>query len=299
MSTATAYIYPRLHIFRRIVQLLALLFIFVVPLLNKFDFNFLLGTYYSFTLGHFVILDPAIFIQFLLLNNTTTLALFIAALFPFLLAALLGKVFCSWICPFNLFAEMVQYLRKRWRRGTGPFRFHNPPASIYWIIFAAFIVLLAVLGLPLITYFSLPGLISAQIADFIIHGQLGVELALVAIILLLEFLWAPRFWCKYVCPVGATLALPFNKKSLRIHYSPQKCQACTVPGPQKPCGQACPFHLDPRRPNIYPYCFNCGECVKACFERSKALTLAFPAEHKPRLLRRSGVVEKNYNGGVQ
>ncbi|NOX37929.1 MAG: 4Fe-4S binding protein [Calditrichaeota bacterium] len=269
-----------LHLYRRISQCLVMAAIILIPVLNTFQVNTVIGTFYSLTIGHLTVMDPALLIQLVLLTGKLAFPWLLAAAIPFLMAAFLGKVFCSWMCPFNLLGEWAQHLRRRIGKPAPPLRFFNPPAIRYWMILAGLFLILAILGIPLINFISMPGLISAQIADLIVNKTLGIEVALVFIILLLEMATRSRFWCKYLCPVGATLALPMHRHTLRVAYSPQKCEACTVRGPHKPCGNACPFHLDPRRPDIYPYCYNCGECVAACQQRGQALRLTFTPTRK-------------------
>ena len=280
-----------LHLYRRISQCLVLAAIVLIPLFNTFQINAVVGTFYSLTIGHLTLMDPALFIQLVLLTGKVAFSWLLAAAIPWVLAAFLGKVFCSWMCPFNLLVEWAQHLRRRIGKSALPPRFANPPAMRYWVILASIFLVLAVLGIPLINFISMPGLISAQIADFIINKTLGIEVLLIFLILILEMVGRSRFWCKYLCPVGATLALARYKHTLRVVYSPQKCEACTVRGPHKPCGNACPFHLDPRRPDIYPYCFNCGECVAVCQQRGRALTLSFSAASISKSRKRSIVLE--------
>jgi ferredoxin-type protein NapH len=143
------------------------------------------------------------------------------------------------------------------------------------MILGTVLLLVAILGIPIITLSSMPGLISSQMADAIFWGSVGIEISLIAIIITLEIGLSSRFWCKYFCPVGATLALVRSKKTLRIHYTASKCSCETE---HLPCNMACPIHLDPRRKGIYPYCYNCGECVDACRSYGQALNYTLKSE---------------------
>jgi ferredoxin-type protein NapH len=201
-------------------------------------------------------------IQFLLLTKSITLPILIAGLIPLILAFFLGKVFCSWVCPFNLLAEWGEQLRKKFKKQRKITKNHNPKTFIYWIIYSSIIIAIPILGMALINFISMPGLISSSVADWIISSALGVEILFIVGILFIEFLLGKRFWCKYVCPVGATLELPRNKNTLKIHFNPQHKCVCDSHDPA--CNIKCPIHLDPRRPDIHPYCYNCGECIHIC-----------------------------------
>lgn len=276
MTGFEKYIYEHLHVLRRLVQVTALLFLFAVPILNKFGFNEILGTFYSIKIGNLDIVDPALMLQNILLTKEIYFPMLLAGIIPLIITLLLGKVFCSWVCPFNLFAEFTDMLRRKIRPKTVTVRHHNPKPHHYWLVFGVILTAVAVLGVPLIALTSMPGLISGQIADALFWGSLGFESLFVLFILAVEVFRAPRFWCKYACPVGATLSLLRSRHTLKIHYNPQQCSC--KPN-YLPCNSACPVQLDPRHTGIYPYCFNCGECVDACRNEGQALTFTLqPAE---------------------
>jgi ferredoxin-type protein NapH len=259
-----------LHELRRAVQITVVLFFIAVPILNVMGINIILGSLYSISIGHLDIVDPALVIQHILLVKELPAAMLIGAVIPLVLAILLGKVFCGWGCPYNLIAEYGGKLRHKFRPESINTQNRNPLPQNYWIVYGAILLILAIAGIPLITYISLPGLISVQMADLFFLGTVGIELLLVPAILLIEVFTAPRFWCRFACPVGATLGLVRSKRTLRVHFDTDKC-TCV---PEKfPCNNSCPVHLNPRKPGIYPYCYNCGECVDTCRHYGKALIL--------------------------
>ena len=95
------------------------------------------------------------------------------------------------------------------------------------------------------------------------------------IILLVFFYGAykvPRFWCRYLCPVGAKMA-PFQKYSLLgMKRDPVKCSKCPH------CEAACPMQIRilslPWEKFNDPECILCGECADACPHNS--LSYKFP-----------------------
>lgn len=245
-----------------------LLFLILIPILNKSGIHNIRGTLYSVSIGNLDIVDPALMLQNILLTKELYFPTILAAMIPIILALLLGKVFCSWACPFNLLAEFTDKLGRKIRPGSVSTRHRNPKPFYYWLVFGTIIMAVAILGLPLITLISMPGLISAHISDAIRWGVIGIELVLVLLIIVIEMFAAPRFWCKYACPVGATLGLFRLKRTLKIQF---KSQACSCNPNHLPCNSACPIQLDPRYAEIYPYCYNCGDCVDACRTEGQAL----------------------------
>ena len=273
MTALEKYIYRHLHLLRRLTQIIALAFVFLVPVLNKIGFNQIIGTFYSISIGNLDVVDPALVLQNILLTKQIYFPLFLAGFIPLIITMLAGKVFCSWVCPFNLLAEVTDKVRRFIRPKTVKIKNRNPKPQYYWLVFGTILSLVAILGIPIISLISMPGLITGQAADLIFFGTLGGELFLVVFILLIEIFIAPRFWCKYACPVGATLSLLRFKNTLKIDFNVQECKCST--NHVLACHSACPIQLDPRSPGIYPYCYNCGECVDACRSNGQALNFKF------------------------
>ncbi len=122
-----------------------------------------------------------------------------------ILAALFGKVFCSWGCPFNFISELVDLLRKKVKK-INFVNNSNLKKRNFWIVYVGILLIVIITGVPIITLILMPGLITSQIADSIMFKTIGIELFFVLIIILIEVFLAPRFWCKYAYTVGATLS---------------------------------------------------------------------------------------------
>jgi polyferredoxin len=123
----------------------------------------------------------------------------------------------------------------------------------YLVLFAV-IVISAILGTssvagvePFLTLFAFNGTVLAW--------------SLLGFMLTLSFFHF-RFWCKYLCPVGACLGL-FSRFSLyKIKLGKEECSGCAA------CEQVCPTRaitMAAGKPAIdYPECILCGRCVNAC-----------------------------------
>jgi polyferredoxin len=147
----------------------------------------------------------------------------------------------------------------------------NPRPFIYWTIFAGLVLVTLVAGLPLLSYLSAPGILSSQLSQGILGLGLGIELALVGGLVIAEVALAKRYWCKYACPVGAGLSLFRGSRTMRVVREAERC-GCKPGG--EACRSVCPLGLSPKDGDIYPYCFNCGTCLKAC-EKMRRSALGF------------------------
>lgn len=279
MTRFEEYFYKHLHLLRRISQWAAVALIFLIPFLNRHGYHELIGTFYSIRIGHLDLMDPALMFQTILLTKHIPFSALLAGTLPLILALVLGRVFCSWVCPYNLLAEYVAKLRKLIFPQKKYFLNHNPKPHWYWIVFGLVVITLMVLGIPLITLTSFSGLLSSEAADLVLNGTIGIEILLVLIVILLEFFVAPHFWCKYACPVGATLALFRYRHTMHVHFDPKGCTCDSIKS--LPCNSVCPLNLDPRHEDIYPYCYNCGECIYSCHRHhGKSLSFSFKAAPK-------------------
>jgi spermidine synthase len=136
-----------------------------------------------------------------------------------LLVIIFGNIYCGYICPFGAVQELLGYVV--------PSRLVQPISSVSmqkarFIKYAVLFIMIAVFFLarnrttlaadPLISIFNYR---SAIFNWSITGGFLIVPAALVGSI------FYGRFWCRYLCPVGAFLSL-FNNAVILRRYLPRK-----------------------------------------------------------------------------
>jgi len=132
-------------------------------------------------------------------------ALFLATL---LISVLWGQAFCGFLCPFGALQEFLGFKALR-KRASGPVE----TAGRY----LKFLILALVLCLFLVTdstaWFSFSPL------QHFFRGSMGSWVLGLSVAALAASMFYFRFWCRYLCPAGAFLAL-FNKLALLARWAP-------------------------------------------------------------------------------
>lgn len=181
-------------------------------------------------------------------------------------ALLMGRAFCGWICPLGTVQEWLARLaqkltggRKAWLPIDLPPYLDRPLRYLKY----------GILGLLLWSSVTavVPPLEPFCPYKTLFHFELESALAWsVFIITIVGSLLVERFWCKYLCPMGAILAL-FNKISpIRVHTG----TACLDCGQ---CGSTCGMGIEERPENVRSLeCIRCLDCIDTC-KRPEAIDL--------------------------
>lgn len=140
-------------------------------------------------------------------------------------------LFCGWLCPFGSLSELLYKIASN--LGLKRFQFSLPTRihhSLKWLKYIIFFVLLAV------SFYSM-GLAEklAEVEPFKTTFLVGIfnrtwpYTLFVAILLGLSIV-TERPFCKYLCPLGASLAIPstFRWRGLKRKPACTTCTACAV-----------------------------------------------------------------------
>lgn len=92
----------------------------------------------------------------------------------------------------------------------------------------------------------------------VFRGATLILILFVAIVLL--NLYRKRFWCRYVCPLGALLGWISQRPVMRLVSQEGRCNDCGR------CATRCPAAANPDKPNGWrpTECYSCWNCVAAC-----------------------------------
>ncbi len=139
-------------------------------------------------------------------------------------------VFCGWLCPFGAFQEVLNHGARALKvpQLSIPFGLHQRLWPIKYIAF---------LGLFAVSLGSMTlAVVGAEIEPFktVITLKLARHwpFALYAVALLVAGLFVERFFCRYLCPLGAALAIPARLRMFdwlkRRPACGTLCQHCAV-----------------------------------------------------------------------
>jgi polyferredoxin len=213
----------------------------------------------------FLDFDPLIFITTILASQAQKIPVaFVLSLSVILATVLLGRIFCGWICPLGALHNIVGSLKKSHPRKMHA-NWHKTKYYILFILLAASVFTLQLAGFMdpislLIRSFSLsifplmnhgirglfdsiynahiPGIVdlSEPVYGFLKKNILSFREpyylqavfmgSLFVAILSLNF-FERRFWCKYLCPLGALLGL-LSRFSLLKREVSEGCTSCGI-----------------------------------------------------------------------
>ena len=223
------------------------------------------------------------------------------------LTLLVGRIYCSVICPLGVFQDFFSHLgdvvhRKTTKKKVGRFSYWNPRWS-QWLrygILGVFVVSLFVgfsLSVQWLAPYSSYGRIvtslvrplvwwvnehlanwSAEQDNYVFYhvtwGGVNTALAVTAFvsasIVVGTSILGGRFYCNEICPVGAFLGLLSKKALFRIQIDEEKCVKCGL------CEHKCKaMAIDSKHTYIdHSRCVDCFNCLETCHTNALAFGLA-------------------------
>ncbi len=228
------------------------------------------GTVWSMRLAGYDIADPLAAVEMLAASKSIHWPLWLSVLVPVILTLILGKVFCSWICPGYLLFELAGKIRPLLKFAE------IPPAEVKFSHKNKYIFLFVGLGitamfsLPLFALIYPPAVISRALHAWVFGTALTGMLVVLGTMLLVEILISPRWWCQTMCPGGALYGLLGKKRLLRVKLKSSSCTGCQA------CIPVCEAGINPITQSGSIECDNCGVCLRHCDPAALVFTIGLP-----------------------
>ena len=201
----------------------------------------------------------------LITTSSLNFAIFLGVLGVSLIA---GRAFCGWMCPIGTLQDFLANISSRYfknkKKQPGGNQINLPyrisARNDAWLRSLKYLILAIILLAS--TFAIYPPLREICPARALFSFQLTTPLLWsVLITFVITSLANRRFWCKYLCPLGAVLA-PFNKIApLRLVLNQNSCTSC------RRCDPACPMDIPDLTNNLRSAeCIECLECQETCNE---------------------------------
>lgn len=224
--------------------------------------------------------DPLLMLQSLLTGHWPELTVLLGAVIAVLLYGLLaGKLFCGWVCPFNLVTDLAAWLRRK----LGISSQFNLPPSIRYFVLVAVLVVSAVSGVLVWEWLNPVSTLGRGVIntawEYSHQVSLGQALVLgfgagawlLVAIFLLDLFVFKHGWCGHLCPMGALYGVIGAKGLMHIEASRRevctKCMDCINVCPEP---QVLPRPLFAKQESNLissQACLRCGRCIDVCPEK--------------------------------
>ncbi len=192
--------------------------------------------------------------------------LFLATLIVLLLCTIIfGRIFCGYACAFGSLGDWLyacsSFVQKKLRGKI----FKLPDKIISKMLYLKYFILMGIIILILTGTYTFVGqadpweiFASFRSGNFHLSGKIyaGILLGIIAV----GMLFIERFFCMFLCPMGAIFALLPTLPLTAYNRSKKECiPGCTI------CTRTCPASITLGEENSrYSECFQCGKCMVKC-----------------------------------
>ena len=180
-------------------------------------------------------------------------------------AILFGRVFCGYLCSFGAMADLLWFVARKVHR-----KYHRIPKQLdrilKWVKYLVLALLfLGVWVFALISYdamnspWTIFGMFTT-IGNFPSLSYLISVGGLLLLAIIIASLFVERFFCRYLCPLGAYLSMISSLRFFFIKKPRENCKGCSL------CSQNCPMGLPLGEFDQVQSgeCINCNVCTNVC-----------------------------------
>ncbi len=196
-----------------------------------------------------------------------------------LMSLVIGKSFCSWICPIGFLSENLGVFGEKLfkRKIKMPKVLDLILRSLKYLMlgFFVYVIFFVMDILSLRLFLDSPYNQVADIKMYYFFAKISKFSLNVIISLAILSVIFRNFWCRYLCPYGALLGLVGLLSPIKIKRNLNTCIDCNK------CSKACPNFIDvaKNRYVISDECTSCMNCIDVCPVKD-TLYLNIPASKK-------------------
>lgn len=189
---------------------------------------------------------------------------------------LLGRFFCGWMCAFGTMGDIIHHISSKVFKVS--FRISEKADRVLkyfkYVLLGFLILIVWSFGLNLsgtnpwdafgvlATIGKMPD-VSYAFTEFTVGS-------IILVLIVIGSFFIERFFCRYLCPLGAVFAIVSRLKLVKISKTRDKCGACKI------CTKSCAMGIP-----LYKYdkvesgeCINCLKCIPACPRKNISESIA-------------------------
>ena len=181
-----------------------------------------------------------------------------------LMSLVVGKSFCSWLCPVGFLSELIgDFGQKIFKKKIKLPKFLDYPLRTLKYLMLGFLfysVFFLMSTLAVKSFLDSPYNLVSDIKMYYFFADIsGFSLIVITFLFLLS-IPVRNFWCRYLCPYGAFLGILNFLSPMKIKRNPLSCTDCGL------CNKACPsfIKVDKVKTVLSDECTSCFNCIDAC-----------------------------------
>jgi polyferredoxin len=185
---------------------------------------------------------------------------FILLFATLIVAVLFRRSFCGNLCPLGAIQEFFGRAGKKLfkKHFIVPALIDKPARFLKYGVLAVFVILSAIIGELAIRPYD-PWATYHHLFSSDLSSEFPIGFAVLMISIVGSFFY-DRFFCKYLCPMGAFLGLINRLGLFRIKRNNETCIHCYA------CDRVCPVNIKVEQTDTVnsSECIACNECVNVC-----------------------------------
>ena len=190
---------------------------------------------------------------------------------------LFGRFFCGYVCSFGFMGDAVYGAGNAVAKKLGIKRKPLPGKVELVLRSVKYLVLAGICALVLDGFYtavnnSSPWTAFGKLANLSTSGITAAGAVLLALVVV-GMLLKERFFCEFLCPLGALFTLMPTLPTGRMRRQRPKCRKnCAA------CKAQCPVSVEPKGKVLAGECIMCGECADVCPQKNVTCGLEVRAD---------------------
>src|SRR5574344_1435421 len=172
----------------------------------------------------------------------------------------MGRSFCGWICILGLYNDFIYMIGNK----VFKIKYKVNKTLDKCLKYVKYLVLILIISLVWTSIITLPSDImpwDVLMSLFTITSMITYIIGLTVLLLVtIGSLFIERFFCRYLCPLGAIFSILSKLTIIKIKKERTVCGLC------KACSLNCPMGIDLNSTDLVNSgeCINCFRCTQVC-----------------------------------